>query len=593
MTTIDYKQDSKKILFDMINATNNTQLKAEDFEVSLPEIYVGSKTKRNTFIVISGKASTGYYGSSEIAYDRLNISDVFDRKVFSYNPQTELTLFDLIPTINEFYGIELKEEDLINVDIPAYDPLHPTAPRSIIISAQPASYFFTGSYTLTFGIANIPTVEQDNIARTYYLYIGGYGLQDIKESMISLNFDGSINADFTFLVNAVGIDSYSLNRIERLKNGWFVLNGDFSLTYQNSNQELVPVSNCKSILFDITGFIIDTFAEPYFAGTSNKFYEVTNGNYKYIVDAGNSSVANQVYRFRADTGFLDNTYLASINYVPSMIRVLEDGRIYTVSSPTSMPDPYNNFVPVSQIRIDRLLEDGTLDSTFNPVFIKSSDVRYSVQELYDLLPEATGTVVLYFKPTAGLSNTSPVPVVNGNRIATLNTISQIRYTWNPVIRLNADGSTDSTFNSSLQQFDEGVVMSLPQSVMEKDNKYLVSTSQNLTVFTYRKNPITGYLHMQPLQFERNGAMHLYAGQYYVNQYQWTDLKEIFAQSNGLFLGYGSMRGILNNDTFSIPYSCFVRYSSNSAVDKVLWRSPGPTGTSNPIIERAFMDEVSV
>lgn len=591
MSNIDYSQDTKKVLFDMINAENNIQLDFNDFDISSPVIYNSTRNTSNTSVRLTPKAGTGYYGTSEIHYKRLDISEIFDSQVFSYNPQTETTLYDLIPIINSFYGIYLKEEDLINVPIPVYDPLNPTAIRTILVSAQATSYFFKGNFNLSFGITNVSTPEQDGITRTYFLYIDGYGIDEVKKSMISLTYDGFVNNDFNFLINATEIIAFSVDRVEQLKNGWFILNGNFTLTYQDSIQTLVNVTDVKMLKIDGTGFIIETSSLPYFSGTLETLYQNKSDDFKYVIDSTLGDRVNNLYRFNSLTGILDTEFNAAISYIPTMIRVGEDGCIYTVSPVLNIPDVYNNYVLTDQVRIDRILPTGAVDITFNPVYIKSSDTNYQVPDLFDLLPEITGTLLLYFKPVNGLSNTSVVPMVNGNRIVALNAGSSVRYTWNPIIRLNSNGSTDTTFNASLLQFDEGTVMSLPQTVMLVNKRYLISNDDYFVSFTYRQNPLTGYKHVQPLKFDRNGPMHLFAGGYYIEQFNWSALKELVPQSNAVILGYGMLQSFNNNDTLSAPYSALVRYKQDTSVDKVLWRSPGAMGTSNPVLKRLFIKEV--
>lgn len=108
--------------------------------------------------------------------------------------------------------------------------------------------------------------------------------------------------------------------------------------------------------------------------------------------------------------------------------------------------------------------------------------------------------------------------------------------------------------------------------------------------TYRRNPVTGYEHRQPIQFNLAGNEILLSGQGYKLQYKWTNLLNILAQSNGLFLGYGVMQSFLNSGNYGLPYSAVGRYKQNGEVDTLIWRSPGPSGTSNPVVKQVFVKE---
>ncbi|ANZ48997.1 virion structural protein [Erwinia phage Derbicus] len=101
---------------------------------------------RNTRIVLNGKTGSGVVGKKEFFYDRLNIASMFNgiTVVFKANGQSA-TVADLLPALNEQYGLGLTAEDITNGSTKLGTGYSPT-PVTLTISS--ASVAYTGSLSV-------------------------------------------------------------------------------------------------------------------------------------------------------------------------------------------------------------------------------------------------------------------------------------------------------------------------------------------------------------------------------------------------------------------------------------------------------------
>ena len=587
MDTIDYSQPTLQILIDMINRKNGTNLQVRDFDINEPTPFIVSSLKTDTVVTLTPLAGSGFYGTRSIHYNRLNVDDIFGRQAFPYQPTTEATLLEYLPTINEFYGIHLKPEDIYDSVISAYNPLHPTAVRTVTLAVKPNSYFFTGSYDFVFGISNNAVQEVDGVTRTYFIALDGLPINQVKNSFIAMNVDGSTNTGFTFLANVDEISSWTLDRVTRLANGHFVFDGDFILRY---NQAPL-LAACASVEVDVNGVLVNTSTTKRFnIDNALQFTESPAIAYKYVIDPSRMTTDHHLYRY-TDAGLLDATYSPEIDYEPKFIRLTPDHKLYTVSDVFESGDPANNNILTKMIRVDRLLSNGLRDLTFDTIFIRSSDPLVDPMPIMDICPIDTGGIYLAFVPLRTTDINSPSPIINGQTLLNIDITAGATYSWNPVVRFEADGALDTTFKTMLPGLRSTAIYEPTGSPLTWGSKALISEGEKTFFMTYRRNPITGYEHRQPFQYGIAGQEVLLNGLGYKDQYKWNNLIDIFSQSNGLFLGYGTMQTYQQTGTLSVPYSAVARYKQSGEIDRLIWRSPGPTGSSSPVVKAVFLKEV--
>lgn len=114
-----YSYDSLTLLCRLINRDNpdlKQTLSAKNIVLLGGPYTTGLGTSgRNTRIKINGRTGSGIVGKAELFYDRLNIGALFNgiTVVFAADGQSA-TVADLLPALNEQYGLGLTLEDITN-----------------------------------------------------------------------------------------------------------------------------------------------------------------------------------------------------------------------------------------------------------------------------------------------------------------------------------------------------------------------------------------------------------------------------------------------------------------------------------------------
>lgn len=588
MDTIDYSQPAKQILIDLINRKNGTNLRVRDFDISDPIVNVNHLTGTDTQIILTPLVGSGYYGERSQFYTRMDVDTIFSAQAITIQPTIETTLLEFLPQINAFYGTHIKAEDVYDAPIPAYDSLHPTTPRSVTLAIKPTSYFFQGSYDFVFGIVNNAVQEADGVLRTYHFWIDGLPPNQVNQSFPCYNVDGTQNTAFNFLSNVTQIDTWTVERITRGPANSFIFEGEFDIAFGAD----LTVHSYQSLKIDETGHVTGAYVNKYFPPLYiDTLFEHPDVSFKYAIEPLNLTQDSHLFRYTV-AGDLDTTFVPAIPYQPKFIRITPDNKVYTVSDVYEGTDPSTNAL-TKLIRVDRLTSLGLYDPAFTPIYIRSSDTQYDPVPVMDICPIDTGGFYLAFVPSRTTDVNAPYPIVNGVGLREVILGAGATYSWNPVIRFHQDGALDNTFKHSLPGLRSPAVYEPNGSPLTWGTKALVSEGEKTFLMTYRRNPITGYEHRQPFQFNLVGGEVLLSGQGYKSQYKWTNLLDIISQSNGLFLGYGMMQTYQSNGTLSAPYSAIGRYKQNGEIDRLIWRSTGPVGNSNPVVKKVFLKEVPV
>lgn len=101
---------------------------------------------RNARVVLNGKSGAGFVGRREFFYDRLDIGKYFNGITVVFNAGGgSATYADLLPALNEQYGLGLQATDLANGATALTNGYTPTAVTLTIASTSPA---FTGSLSV-------------------------------------------------------------------------------------------------------------------------------------------------------------------------------------------------------------------------------------------------------------------------------------------------------------------------------------------------------------------------------------------------------------------------------------------------------------
>ena len=111
----DYKQESKRIVLDLIAHDNNvsvSDLLIEHFDWSNPTFHEGSTN--DTEVTLTAKRGSGYSGSQTFNYKRVSITQVPGIDGKAPDEEAEVTkLSDVLAIVNAKFGINLRPEDVL------------------------------------------------------------------------------------------------------------------------------------------------------------------------------------------------------------------------------------------------------------------------------------------------------------------------------------------------------------------------------------------------------------------------------------------------------------------------------------------------
>lgn len=136
-----YSKPSLALLGELINRDNpglKTTLTPDNFML-LNGPFVTGTNQRNTRVVINGITGSGLVGKKEFYYDRMNIGQLFNGITVVFKAEgSSATIGDLLPSLNEQYGLGLVKEDLANAAIKLGSGYEPTPVRLNIAALCPA-----------------------------------------------------------------------------------------------------------------------------------------------------------------------------------------------------------------------------------------------------------------------------------------------------------------------------------------------------------------------------------------------------------------------------------------------------------------------
>jgi hypothetical protein len=185
MANIDYTKGPEDILIDLINDANpDNTLTLAQVALSTPSIVtdgteVGpSFNNRKTKLTVSAIPGSGYSESVDVQYNRLHYRDVFpttDADTIKYPVSTHTfdladhtKLSDLVPQINQRYGLTLSADDFWEMPLPTFEGLPPYDDKFVKLEALPASKIFIGGVQLKvnpnpFDLANMPVTTLNGL----------------------------------------------------------------------------------------------------------------------------------------------------------------------------------------------------------------------------------------------------------------------------------------------------------------------------------------------------------------------------------------------------------------------------------------------
>ncbi len=305
----------------------------------------------------------------------------------------------------------------------------------------------------------------------------GVGPSGTTNRFIQFNADGSLDSSFTSPSNLVLIKQFKIDSSDSaLVYGTFTENGEMTDKFARLAQN-GAISSFLNINFGVGASITALAIQPdgkviaagsfiYVNGTPRKILARVNPdgsfdptfNFGGISDSAitkivvqpdgkillagsftlNNSSGYGIIRLNSD-GSVDLTFLLSVSYV-EVIALQPDGKIL-VGGTFTLADGQ------PRAGLARFNADGSTDTNFNPLFGSSTTIRA-------LLVQSDGKILV-----GGNFN-----AVNG-------------FARNNLVRLNADGSLDTSFNAATVSDISSNFVGVRQIRQQADGKYIVATDK--------------------------------------------------------------------------------------------------------------------
>lgn len=585
--SLDITKTPEEIIMEQINVENNTELLASDFLFSEPEVANLIHSEANTKIKLIPKATSFYYGTKDIYYKRMDISQIINNPNVDVIVTTETLLSDLIPTINSLFGINLTQDDYVEATLPVLDPANPDDPLIVAISIKPTSYLFYGTGNLVLG-AKTRYTDEVGVSRDYYV------ITDADSDTVYSNkiraFDNSYlpSQTFTALKNCFNVTKFRADDIIVLKNSDIYVRGEFGF---DAAIGLTPLQT-----YDVTSIIMSGYGNIKLATNDVMFGDFAlesfashkDINKLYVVDKNNSIGinTNRLYCFNYD-GTMDSAFSTpALTYVPDCIAVNANGSFYTASPEILGPLPTDPGVTQKHIRIDRFTSNGEIDLTFVPVTITSTGSA-SVTPVIQIKPITLIGAWVLLKPVNGVSTGGNTPIVNNTPFVPGATA--IDGSFNPVFRINSDGSYYTQFKPLLLNNE-------PTTVFINDADTVVGTSllnglnNTVSYVTKHINPVTGYTHREPVTFDISGKQLIELSTLTVGNLRWDIVQSMVSLSNGGIILNGTARQRLPAGGWKNPLPTVAIYNKNSQLLRILY-SPVTTGVP-AVVSKLVVNEIT-
>lgn len=224
-------KDPATTLLSLLEKENNLVLEASDYDFSTPTPATppeGSEASYNTTLTVTNNnPAAPYIGSVDIFYNRLNLADLALLADIYVHAENTTTTHGLLPSLNRRYGLNLKEEDIVNldtIDLGNY--------REALLKATPSSLGWVGELKIgvvegdlllddylsqpQLGGLNYPTEDLDKPFAYFYSYWRDFS--DHHETLNRVKNGDPIGLEIVSVLNdvtddvwvATGVADYSL-----------------------------------------------------------------------------------------------------------------------------------------------------------------------------------------------------------------------------------------------------------------------------------------------------------------------------------------------------------------------------------------------
>lgn len=577
-------QSHAQVLLDKFNLANSLNLTLDDFTVGNPSIYIPSApgAKENTKVVFTPLASASYYNNFSIYYARMDVAAILGNLAVSVPRETATTLVELLPSINELFGINLLAEDIIDQSLPAVDPMDPTAPVDVMVQTRNTSLMFYGSYTLTLNRLAVTPSPFDPEPADLFLVLHQPGDTVFQNTVRVVNSSGDPVPEFSFMRNALTVTRVSIDNQILLKNNHVAFLGEFEFNILVGGNNTAITTTC--IVLTPQGTIARAAADATddFGFTNDdeiKYFNRPGSDYVYALSQG------EIKRFAQD-GTETVFATPAFEFEPAFLQVDLDGKLYVVSPVyDALVDTDNNPntspVLLKQSTVIRLLSNGAVDNLFDPIVIRQTGLAqpWAIGSLALIETMSSGApsvleadgFYLGLIPLTVPSSLDDCPIINNVPVVPNGTV--LEYGYLPVFRFLQSGIRDNTFVSNQTRVKPASVYEPTDSRLVAGKSALAVQGKDVVFFTNKQNPLTGYLHHMPVRYSDVGKLMPIGGDYYFAAYRWLDAEGIVKLKNGDMLVFGRGRVVLPDGNFSTDdRNILVSYNASSVPDSVLYQT---------------------
>ena len=590
-TPINIQQDPHQVLLDSLNQRNQTNILLSDVDFSDPTPISPTGNGDDTEITLSPKVGSSYYNSRSFTYKRMHLNILNDNRA-NVIAISETTLHQLLPEINRVFGIYLTVDDVEDTDIPLYDPTLPNKLRVINVIAKPTSVLFVGSTALQ--VSPKDTIDIESRKTRYYVFTTNHDASEYGKTIVLLDKNGREITDFVFGRNITEYGIFSPTTLVE-HNSKLYLHGVFNIKF-NSGVNATETGDTKTLIINkVTGEVLDHTNGITFNNEMRLSGGRMYGNVKsksYIIDTTDALALHVSRLYRYKEGNIDDTFTPNINYKVESVFDSYGSGVVVSSEIFTAPVPSNNNIPGKQIVIDRLDDNGAIDTTFNRLTVTGVGLHdpLKVTTVYPIIVNGVldGYWIL-FNPVRGLNTTTPSLVVNG--ISIVPGTSVINCAFNPIIRIDKLGNVINDFNPILLHYKDEAIYDPVGSNMVNGRDYIVGTNDNVSFLTHRRNPISAFLNNYVIKFNSVGIPELLTGADYILQFRFMNINTIKKISDNNLITFGKVLAP-NTSTTTPPVivDAVVRVSDNGSKNKLLYINRPTTIGSSAIISDVLVDE---
>jgi len=145
-TVTDFKKPAVDLIVELFNLKHGTGYTSDQFVTSLPS--VGSVEGKNTDLILYGQQNTGLKGQVTVHYNRIAAHEILGNKDTLIFKSEETMVSDLLPLINEKYGVQIDKSEIIDAVLPVLDVNNALDVQSFALTFKGSALVYFGSVVL-------------------------------------------------------------------------------------------------------------------------------------------------------------------------------------------------------------------------------------------------------------------------------------------------------------------------------------------------------------------------------------------------------------------------------------------------------------